>query len=82
MRRSISQASEFSELVWPADVQLADEPDEAVWQLAAISPLGPLDQVALLRAGTAEELLTRLVTLTEEAAVVWQTAWPEDAPDP
>jgi Lon protease-like protein len=81
VRRSISQASEFSELVWPADVQLADEPDEAVWQLAAISPLGPLDQVTLLRARTAEELLTRLVTLTEEAAVVWQTAWPEDAPD-
>jgi len=81
VRRSIAQASEFSELVWPADVELAAEPAEALWQLAAISPLGALDQVSLLRASSAEELLTRLTRLTEDAAVVWQTAWPDEAPE-
>jgi len=78
VRRSIAQASEFAELVWPADVELADDPARALWQLAAISPLGPLDQVGLLRATSAEELLRRLTALTEEAAVAWHSPWPED----
>jgi Lon protease-like protein len=82
VRRSIAQASEFSELAWPADVELSDDPVAAVWQLAAIAPLTAYDQVALLRATTAEELLTRLGELVREAAVVWQAAWPdEETPD-
>lgn len=80
VRRSIAQASEFSELAWPADVELSDDPAAALWQLAAIAPLTALDQVTLLGANDAEELLTTLARLTTEAAVVWQHPWPDGAP--
>lgn len=50
VRRTISRASEFVEQQWPADIELSDDPVQACWQLAGISPLGPLDQVRLLRA--------------------------------
>jgi len=78
VRRALAQASEFSEGAWPVDVQLADEPVPALWQLAAVAPLTALDQVALLRATSAEELLTRLSELTRDAAVVWESPWPQD----
>jgi Lon protease-like protein len=78
VRRSIAQASEFSELVWPADVELSEDPVAAVWQLAAIAPLTAYDQVSLLRATTTEDLLTRVAELVREAAVVWQTPWPDE----
>ena len=42
-------ASEFRENVWPADIELSDDPLRACWQLAGIAPLGPLDQLELLR---------------------------------
>ena len=78
VRRALAQASEFSEGAWPADVQLADEPVPALWQLAAVAPLTALDQVALLRATSAEELLTRLAELTRDAALIWDSPWPQD----
>lgn len=78
VRRSIAQASEFAELVWPADVELSADPVAALWQLAAIAPLTAYDQVGLLRATTAEELLTRLAELTRDAALAWQTPWSDD----
>ena len=80
VRRSIAQASEFAELVWPADVELSEDPVAALWQLAAIAPLTAYDQVALLRAVSAEELLTRVAALTTDAAVAWQVTWPDDEP--
>ena len=49
---------------WPSDIELADDPVAACWQLAAIAPLGPLDQVELL---AAPDLATMLLTLTEFA---------------
>jgi len=77
VRRTLALASEFGSTVWPADVQLADDPVPALWQLAAIAPLTALDQVALLRARSAEELLTRLAELTRDAALAWDSPWPE-----
>lgn len=50
---------------WPSDIQLADDPVAACWQLAAIAPLGPLDQFELLASSDLEILLT---TLAEFAA--------------
>jgi hypothetical protein len=58
VRRVLAQASEFTEQRWSADVELVDDPVSAAWQLAGIAPLGELDQVALLRAGSVGELLT------------------------
>jgi Lon protease-like protein len=77
VRRTLAMASEFAEHVWPADVELGEDPVAALWQLAAIAPLTALDQVALLRAGSAEELLTRLSELTRDAALAWSTPWPD-----
>jgi hypothetical protein len=77
VRRSIAQASEFGEQRWPSDVELSEDPVAALWQLAAIAPLTALDQVRLLRAGSAEDLLARVAELTREAAVVWDSPWPE-----
>lgn len=68
VRRTISQASEFVEQQWPADIELSDDPVQACWQLAGIAPLGPLDQVRLLRSTTVVELLSALIEATEGAA--------------
>lgn len=68
VRRTIAQASEFVEQQWPADIVLDDDPVAAAWQLAGIAPLGPLDQVTLLRSSTAEELLRGIIDATEGAA--------------
>ena len=77
VRRALALASEFSESVWPADIELSDEPNAALWQLAAIAPLTALDQIELLRSATTEQLLRRLGELTEEAALPFETPWPD-----
>jgi len=65
VRRALALASEFADQQWAADVTLSDDPLESSWQLAAISPLGPLDQVALLRAESLKDLLEAVIELTE-----------------
>jgi Lon protease-like protein len=66
VRRTLAVASEFAGNVWPADIELSSDPAAAAWQLAAIAPLNALDQVKLLRAGSFEELLSRVSELTQE----------------
>jgi len=78
VRRALALASEFAENVWPADIELSDDPVAAAWQLAAIAPLGPLDQIELLRADSLEGLLTRIGELTAEAGVAFEAPWPTD----
>jgi Lon protease-like protein len=78
VRRALALASEFAENVWPSDIELSDDPVAAAWQLAAIAPLGAMDQIELLRADRLERLLTRLGELTAEAAVVFEAPWPRD----
>jgi Lon protease-like protein len=68
VRRTIARASEFVELQWPADIDLADDPIQACWQLAGIAPLGPLDQVRLLQSTNVAELLSAIIEMTESAA--------------
>jgi Lon protease-like protein len=82
VRRTLALASEFAENLWPADVELADDPRAAVWQLAAIAPLGGLDQIELLRSTSFRQLLTRVAERTTEAAMAYEAPWPEtDPPD-
>lgn len=72
VRRVLKLAEESGEeLRWPADVGLDDDPAAAAWQLAAIAPLGPLDQLDLLASQTIERLLTRTIELTEDAEVLF-----------
>lgn len=54
--------------VWPPDTAVADDPLVSSWQLAAITPVGPLDAAALLASATTEELLVRTRDLAREAA--------------
>jgi hypothetical protein len=54
--------------LWPPDVSVSEDPVTASWQLAAITPLGPLDHYDLLRAQSCEELLVRTRDLARDAA--------------
>jgi Lon protease-like protein len=78
VRRTLAIASEFHENVWPSDVELSDNPAVAAWQLAAISPLNALDQLALLSSTSFAELLARVTELTHEAALSFDTPWPDN----
>ena len=78
VRRTLAVASEFAENVWPPDIELSSNPVAAAWQLAAIAPLNAVDQVALLRSTSLAELLRRVSELTRDAALAYDTPWPED----
>jgi len=78
VRRALALASEFADMPWAASVEISDDPVEAAWQLAAISPLGPLDQVTLLRSTSMEQLLLLIVKLTAAAAETLGDRWPGD----
>jgi uncharacterized protein len=82
VRRTLARASEFSDLSWSPDVELSDDPVAHAWQLAAIAPLGPLDQVQLLRSATMTELLEGIMehTLGVEASLA--SAWADDDSEP
>ena len=81
MRATLSRASEFVELPWPADIELSPEPAERIWQVAGIAPLNPMDQYALLRSRTTSELLARLVEDTQGADVLFSAGWGSGLPD-
>ena len=66
VRRVLARASEWQDQQWSAQVELSADPIESAWQLAGIAPLGPLDQLQLLRAGSMEQLLTDLIQLCTE----------------
>ena len=78
VRQTIARASEFVELQWSADTEIDDDRQIAMWQLAGIAPLGPIDQVALLRSTSAEELLRETQRLTLEAAEMLTVSWDDD----
>jgi uncharacterized protein len=78
VRRTLAVASEFTENIWPAGIELSADPVEASWQLSGIAPLNAIDQLTLLRSTTGEELLTTLIKLTDEASVVYDASWLDD----
>jgi len=81
VRRTLALASEFADIPWSPTVEISDDPVEAAWQLAAISPLGELDQVTLLRATSMKQLLLSLFKLTVDVAESLGEVWPA-ADDP
>jgi Lon protease-like protein len=81
VRRTLALASEFADLPWSPTVEISQNPVEAAWQLAAISPLGPLDQVLLLRATSMKQLLLLLFKLTVDASETLGDTWPTDDDD-
>lgn len=64
VRRVLSRAAEYAEVQWDPNIELSDDPLESSWQLAAIAPLGQLDQFRLLRSTTVGGLLRELIDLT------------------
>lgn len=54
-----------------ADIELSDDPVAAVWQLAAIAPLGEYDRYTLLRSTSLGGLLRQTIDLTLEAEELW-----------
>ena len=75
VRRALAAAAEFG-TAWPMDVQLSDDPVAACWQLAAITPVGALDQVALLQADDLTTLLTATAAAAREAQEALRLGWP------
>jgi Lon protease-like protein len=78
VRRVLKRVGEFAELRWPADVGLDDDPAAACWQLAAIAPLGELDQLDLLRSTDLRRLLERTAELVTEIDEVYGGSRPEE----
>jgi uncharacterized protein len=77
VRRTLSLASEFREDVWPPDIELSDDPLRASWQLAGIAPLGPMDQLVLLRSTSVETLLRQLIRFVDDQASGLNAPWPD-----
>ncbi|GAB3579990.1 LON peptidase substrate-binding domain-containing protein [Leifsonia lichenia] len=68
VRRVIARVAEPQS---DADVELSDDPVAAVWQLAAIAPLGEYDRYTLLRSTSMGSLLRQTIDLTLEAEELW-----------
>ena len=70
VRRALALRAELDELVAPYNVVLDDDPARALFQLAAVAPLGPADQQRLLSIENARGMLVLLAKLAEEEADV------------
>lgn len=81
VRRVLSRAAEYAEVQWDPNIELSDDPLESSWQLAAIAPLGQLDQFRLLRSTTVGGLLRELIDLTLAAEPVLTATADADAFD-
>jgi hypothetical protein len=57
---------------WPSDLELADDPVERAWQLAGISPLGPLDHYDFLVSENLEGLLDTLSVTVADALEIFR----------
>ncbi|WBU38106.1 LON peptidase substrate-binding domain-containing protein [Homoserinibacter sp. YIM 151385] len=79
VRAALAVASEYRELPFAPDIPIADEPVAAAWQLAAIAPLGQLDQVRLLGSTSVQELLERTAEATTAAVEQIAFSWDDDA---
>ncbi|HET7487356.1 MAG TPA: LON peptidase substrate-binding domain-containing protein [Acidimicrobiales bacterium] len=68
VRRALALAGELGEAPAPATFALHPEPELASWQLAAVAPLGPVDQQRLLEAAGHAERLPLLTAMAADAA--------------
>jgi hypothetical protein len=82
VRRTLSRANRLGRPRWPADIELANDPIQASWQLAGIAPIGPLDQVRLLQSASTEELLRGIIEATNGIAELLSVSWDEEFPFP
>lgn len=78
VRRALAVMSEYRPQLWPADVELSEDPVTRSWQLAGIAPLGALDHLTLLRSSSVTELLERTTELTTEVVELLPLQFPDD----
>ena len=67
VRGCVARLATLVELPWSPDVELAPDPVTALWQLAAILPIGDLDRLGLLEVATPGELAEALVARAADA---------------
>lgn len=67
VRQLLAFASEFGDLQFNSEVELSEDPMDACWQLAGILPVGQLDQMDLLAAQSAEELISTTYEIVSAA---------------
>jgi len=70
VRRCLALKEQLGEPAFSESIELDPEPAAAAWQLAAIAPVGELDQLALLGSTSCTELFSRLADLAEQEAAV------------
>ena len=70
LRRVLGLAAELGEARAPATLELSEDPALATFQMAAVAPLGPLDQLGVLSAETAAERVVLLGHLLSDAVEV------------
>lgn len=70
LRRAMAYKSELGEATMPATVDLSDDPLLASFQAAAVGPIGPMDQLRVLRTERALDRLQLLHTLFSEEAEI------------
>ncbi len=66
-RRVLALQSELGAPGLPAEFELSEDASTAVWQLAALSPLGPMDRQQLLTVDNSAQRLDLLAQLLTEA---------------
>ncbi len=66
LRKVLAMKTELGELVPPATFEVSPNPLAASYQLAAASPFGPVDRLALLSASGPAERMAELVSLLDD----------------
>ncbi|MBW3668324.1 MAG: LON peptidase substrate-binding domain-containing protein [Actinobacteria bacterium] len=66
VRRALALKAELGEPAAPTTFTLDDDPDVAAYQVAALAPLGPVDQQRLLEATDPAERLRLVVSLASD----------------
>jgi uncharacterized protein len=73
LRRALGLRAELGEATVPSTVELTDDPGIGSFHVAALAPIGPLDQQRLLAApGPDARLAQAIELLTDEVAVLTQ----------
>ncbi|MEY4039895.1 MAG: hypothetical protein RLZZ52_763 [Actinomycetota bacterium] len=57
VRDLLSRAANYGEMLWEADTEISEEPVAALWQLAAMLPVGNAEQYSLLESESLEDLI-------------------------
>ena len=67
VRRLLATASEYVDVPWSVDEELAEDPVTAAWQLAGIAPIQTIDRYTLLGSTSLTQLFDRIEGVCAEA---------------